>query len=92
MNVEISKLDSGLHSFNDKSGFLFWGPTITDDNVFLLIIECEFHCGCGGECMSCIVCHKVYAGQQNLEVGGMQVSVSGSSRTQRQNLTLQRHR
>ena len=41
-----------------------------DDNVFLIIVECESYCGCGGQCVSCIVCHKVYTGERNLEVVG----------------------
>ena len=48
----------------------FWSPSITDDNVFLFIVECEFFCGGGAQCMSNIVCHKVEIGEQNLEVGG----------------------
>ena len=39
-----------------------------DDNVFLFIVECEFYCGCGGQCVSNIVCHKVDTGERSLEM------------------------
>ena len=40
-----------------------------DDNVFF-VIECEFCCCCGGQYVSCMECHNVYIGDQNLNVGG----------------------
>ena len=42
--------------------------SITDDNIFLLIVECLFYCGCGS--VSCVVCHNVDSCERNLEVGG----------------------
>ena len=41
-----------------------------DDNNFLFVVECESYCVCGGQCMSCIVCHKGDTVERNREVGG----------------------
>ena len=42
-------------------------PSITDEIVLLYIVECGFYCGCVGQCVSSIICHKVYTGEQSLE-------------------------
>ena len=37
------------------------------DDIILFIVECGFYCGCGRQCASCIVSHKVDSGERNLE-------------------------
>ena len=54
---------------SDIHVFFFWSPSIADDDDFLFNVESRLYCGCGGQCVRSIACHKVGIDEQNPELG-----------------------